>query len=119
MTPSKEEVQQLYDEAMTAAKQVLELTRLMKKKAAKKIVEPMVRSSNSVCNNFLLAWQARDTAPVFSEKMNSAIRDARSTRDLLSAAADANKMPVEKTRAVVKNYDDLIARLENLQKQGA
>jgi four helix bundle protein len=111
---SHQDAQQLYGEAMDAAKQVMELTRLMKRRAAKRIAEPMVRSSNSVCNNFLVAWQNRADRRIFLEKLTAAIADARSTRDHLSASADANEMPVEQTRQVVATYDALIVRLTEL-----
>ncbi len=113
---SHQDAQQLYGEAMDAAKQVMELTRLMKRRAAKRIAEPMVRSSNSVCNNFLVAWQNRADRRIFLEKLTAAIADARSTRDHLSASADANEMPVEQTRQVVATYDALIVRLTELTK---
>ncbi len=115
MTPaSQKDAQQIYGEAMDAARQVMDLTRIMKRRAAKQIAEPMVRSSNSVCNNFLVAWQNRANPQVFKEKIDAALADARLTRDHLTARADANEMPVEATRRVVATYDALIARLTSL-----
>lgn len=108
---SQKNAQQIYGEAMDAARQVMDLTRLMKRRAAKQIAEPMVRSSNSVCNNFLVAWQNRDNPRVFKEKIDAALADARFTRDRLIASADANEMPVEATRQVAATYDALIASL--------
>jgi len=109
-----QDAQKLYGEAMDAAKQVMDLTRIMKRRAAKRIAEPMVRSSNSVCNNFLIAWQNRTDHKLFLEKLTAAITDAQATRDRLNTAADANEMPVEQTRQVVATYDSLIARLTEL-----
>lgn len=115
-SPTQQDAQRIYGEAMEAAKQVMDLTRLMKRRAAKRIAEPMVRSSNSVCNNFLVAWQKRSEPRTCGEKLTSAIADARSTRDHLASAADANEMPVERTRQVVATYDALILQLEELKK---
>jgi four helix bundle protein len=96
---------------MNAAVQVMELTRIMRKKAMKRIAEPIIRSSNAVCSEFLVGWQKRNETVVYQEKMTSALKNATQTRDQLKGAADSNLMPVEKTRAVVQVYDDLIARL--------
>jgi len=113
-SPNHQNAQQIYAEAMDAARNVIELTRVMKRRAAKRIAEPMVRSSNSVCNNFLLAWQARQDPAAFKDKLKAAVQDAQVTRDKLSEAADANQMPVERTRMLVKIYDALIIRLKTL-----
>jgi four helix bundle protein len=96
---------------MTAAVQVMELTRIMRKKAMKRIAEPIVRSSNAVCSEFLTGWQKRNDPAVYKEKMTSALKNATQTRDQLKGAADSNLMPVERTRTVVQLYDDLINRL--------
>ena len=99
---------------MNAAVQVMELTRIMRKKAMKRIAEPIIRSSNAVCSEFLTGWQKRNEPVPYHEKMTSALKNATQTRDLLKGAADSNLMPVERTRAVAQVYDDLIARLTAL-----
>jgi len=110
------EAQNIYTAAMNAAVQVMELTRIMRKKAMKRIAEPIIRSSNAVCSEFLTGWQKRNEPAVYQEKMTSALKNATQTRDQLKGAADSNLMPVEKTRVVVQVYDDLIARLTEMLK---
>jgi four helix bundle protein len=111
------EAQKIYDAAMHAAVQVMELTRIMRKKAMKRIAEPIVRSSNAVCSEFLAGWQKRNDPAVYKEKMNSALASATQTRDQLKGAADSNLMPVEKTRVVVQMYDELIQQLTGMMQE--
>jgi four helix bundle protein len=99
---------------MNAAMQVMELTRIMRKKAMKRIAEPIVRSSNAVCSEFLTGWQKRNEPVIYNEKMTSALKNATQTRDQLKGAADSNLMPVERTRSVVQLYDDLIVSLTGM-----
>lgn len=113
--PDRKEADEIYAAAMDAAVHVMELTRVMRRNVAKRIAEPIIRTSNSVSNNFLLAWQNRDNAEQFRSKLSAAIRDATDTRNRLDAAATANQMPVERTRKVVQIYDALIKRLQALQ----
>jgi len=96
---------------MNAAMQIMELTRIMRKRAMKRIAEPIVRSSNAVCSEFLTGWQKRNEPVIYKEKMTSALKNATQTRDQLKGAADSNLMPVERTRSVVQLYDDLIVSL--------
>jgi four helix bundle protein len=113
------DAQNVYAAAMNAAVQVMELTRIMRKKAMKRVAEPVVRSSNAVCANFLAAWQGRSDPEVYRTKLTAALADATRTRDELKNAADSNLMPVERTRAVVQLYDELIDRLTGMLKQNS
>lgn len=102
---------EVYQRAFKAGMEVFRLSKLFPKDEKYSLTDQVRRSSRSVCGNMAEGWRKRRYAASFVSKLNDAEGEAAETQSWLQFAVECEYLKASDTRALYREYDELIAML--------
>ncbi len=106
---------EVYQRAFGAAMSVFRLSKRFPGEEKYSLTDQGRRSSRSVCANFAEGWRKRRYAPAFVSKLNDSEGEAAETQVWLQFAVECGYLTPSDTRAVYREFDEIIAMLVNMQ----
>ena len=106
---------EVYGRGFKAAMQVFELSKRFPSEEKYSLSDQVRRSSRSVCGNLAEGWRKRRYAAAFVSKLNDSEGEAAETQSWLQFAVECEYLKPTETRALYREYDELIAMLVEMQ----
>ena len=106
---------EVYQRAFEAAMVVFKFSKGFPTEERYSLTDQVRRSSRSVCGNMAEGWRKRRYAASFVSKLNDSEGEAAETQSWLQFAVECEYLKASETRAVYREYDEIIAMLVDMQ----
>jgi four helix bundle protein len=106
---------EVYQRAFSAGMQIFKLSKLFPTEERYSLTDQVRRSSHSVCGSVAEGWRKRRYSAAFVSKLNDSEGEAAETQSWLQFAVQCEYLKPSETRALYREYDEIIAMLVNMQ----
>jgi four helix bundle protein len=104
----------VYQNALNAAMEIFEISKLFPNEERFSLTDQIRRSSRSVCSNLSEAWRKRRYAAAFVSKLNDAEGEAAETQVHLEFASRCGYLDPASFQRLDDAYDKIIGQLVNM-----
>lgn len=105
----------VYQRTFKAAMAVFQLSKSFPADEKYSLTDQVRRSSRSVCGNLAEGWRKRRYAASFVNRLNDSEGEAAETQSWLQFAVECEYLKPSETRALYREYDEIIAMLVDMQ----
>jgi four helix bundle protein len=107
----------VYQNAMAAAMEIFEITKVFPREEKYSMVDQMRRSSRSVCANLAEAWRKRRYKAAFVAKLNDTESEAAETQVWIEFAERCDYLPPALSTKLCETYDSVIGQIIRMIEQ--
>jgi four helix bundle protein len=107
----------VYQRAFAATMKVFDVSKSFPSEEKYSLTDQIRRSSRSVCANLAEAWRKRRYEAAFVSKLSDSEAEAAETQVWLQFAVECGYLPRQSTRAIYKEFDQIVGMLVRLANQ--